>query len=137
MSVEIRYMTEGDCRCPGPYGPDEEPTCRHWWECDYGPVSRFDIRNPAPLIITGRDWVHDVFKQGGQRRSHGRVHTISVVPYPNDQGDIDENSPIRMFHRIDFRGRSWTWELEPAHWAEKPGRDNNAHLPIYLGRWPD
>lgn len=138
MSIEVRRAIIGDCDCGVP--KDSWEQCNdhdHYWECDRGRIPSFDINNPAPLIITGVDWVHRVFKAGGQRRIGEKVHTITVVPVPDETGEVTEDSALRMFHRIDYRGRSWTWELEPAHWAEPPTRNNNAHLPIYLGRWPD
>ena len=137
MSVEVRYVTKGECTCGVPYGPGERPsTCEHFWECDYGRIPSFDIENPAPLTITGRDFAHWVFKTGPRRISRGSVHTVTVTPIPDAHGEVTATSEIRMFHHIEYRGRNWTWELLPAHWVN-PDEIRTCIDPIYLGRWPD
>ncbi|KWX66817.1 hypothetical protein [Mycobacterium sp. NAZ190054] len=136
MSVEIRHVVVGDCDCGVPkYSWEPHNGHEHYWECAYGRIPSFDVDNPAPLILAGRDWVHDVLKEGGKRTIGDRFYTITAVPAPDEHGDITETAHLRMFQRLDYRGRSWTWELEAAHWADPPTRHNNA--PIYLGRWPD
>ena len=138
MSIEVRHVIVGDCDCGTPkYSWEHDDDHGHYWECDYGRIPSFDIDNPAPLIIIGRRWVHDVFKEGGQRRLGDRLYTVTAVPIPDENGEVTETSPIRIFQRIDYHGQSWTWELEPAHWNEPPTRYNCARDTIYLGRWPD
>lgn len=138
MSVEVRHVVEGDCDCGVPkYSWEHHDEHNHYWECDYGRIPSFDINQPAPLIITACDWAHQVIKDGGHRRIGEKLHSITPVPIPDETGDITEQSEVRLFHRVDYRGQSWTWELEPAHWADPPTRNNNAHARIYLGRWPD
>ena len=138
MSIEIRHVIEGDCDCGTPkYSWEHSNDHGHYWECELGRIPSFDINNPAPLTIDARDWVHQVYANGGTRQIGEKLHTITVVPVADEHGDVTENSEIRMFHRIEYRGRSWTWELIPAHWADPPTRNNNAHTPIYIGKWPD
>jgi len=137
MSIEIRHVIVGECDCGVPKYSWEHTNHDHYWECDYGIIPSFDIRNPAPLTITSRDFAHWVFEEGPQRISRGSVHTVTVTPMPDTNGDITATSEIRMFYHIEYLGRRWTWELLPAHWGEPPSRYNNARIPIYLGRWPD
>lgn len=144
MSVEVRRVVIGECDCGTPRFSWEHGTDhRHYWECDYGEIPSFDMENPAPLIIVRRDWVHDVLAkggrvaQGGQRRIGEKLFTVTVDAIPDETGEITENSGVRIFHRLDCRGRSWIWELEPAHWADPATRYNNARMAIYLGRWRD
>ena len=128
MSIEIRHVVTGNCDCGTPrYSWEHTTDHDHHWECDYGRIPSFDANNPAPLIITGRDFVRDVYVNGGKRRIGEVLYAITFVEEP----------ALRLFQRIEHNGRSWTWELEPAHWADPPTRHNNARLPIYLGRWPD
>lgn len=137
MSIEIRHVITGDCDCGTPkFSWEHSEDHEHYWECDYGRIPSFDIKNPAPLIISSRDWVHRVFAMG-ECRIGDRLDVITVVPVPDERGEINENSGVRMFQRTDYGGRSWTWELEPAHWADPATRHNSAHMSIYLGRWPD
>lgn len=137
VSVEIRRVTVGECDCGIPkYSWQRCDSHEHYWECDYGRVPSFDINNPAPLVIVGRDFAHRLIATGPEL--HRLVHhAIDVVPATEPDGEVTENSVIRMFYRIEYHGRSWTWELKPAYWADRPTRFNNAHTPIYLGRWPD
>ena len=37
----------------------------------------------------------------------------------------------RMFARLDYYGKHWTWELFPAYFADNQGP------PIIVGMWPD
>lgn len=134
VSIEIRHVIVGDCDCGIPCYSWEEGNCHeHYWECDYGRIPSFDLKNPAPLIISSCDWVRRVFAMG-ECRIGDRLDAISLVPPPDERG---EDSEVRMFQRTVYGDRSWTWELEPAHWADPPTRHNNARIPIYLGRWPD
>ena len=138
MSIEIRHVVIGECDCGVPkYSWERCGKHDHYWECDYGRIPSFDIDNPAPLIIVGRDWAHSVFAEGGQRELGKKLYAITAVPVPDENGEVTEDSGIRLFQRLEYRGRDWTWELEPAHWADPPTRNNNARVPIYLGRWPD
>lgn len=137
MSIEVRYKVDGECNCRGPYGPGERParSCEHYWECDYGRIPSFDINNLAPLVITGRDFANWLFKEG-PREIRGGLYSLTVVPIPEPDGEITGNSEVRMFQHIDYEGRRWTWEFEPAHWAN-PAEIRTCIDPIYLGRWPD
>lgn len=138
MSVEVRHVIVGDCDCGTPKYSWEDRECHeHYWECDYGRIPSFDRENPAPLVVVARDWALSVFKAGGERTIGDCHYTIRFVPVPDESGEVTETSEVRLFHSLSYKGRSWTWELEPAHWADPPTRFNNAHSPIYLGRWPD
>lgn len=137
MSVEVRYVTKGECHCGVPYVTGERPdTCEHWWECDYGRIPSWEIDNPAPLVIVGCDFAHLEFKEGPRRLAHGAMYSVTMVPIMEPDGDITEESGIRMFQHIEHAGRRWTWELEPAHWADS-AEIRTCINPIYLGRWPD
>lgn len=138
MSVEVRHVVIGGCDCGIPkFSWDHSNEHDHYWECEYGRVPSFDINDPAPLAVVDRQWAHAVYAQGGERRVGEKLHTITVVPVLEAGAALTENTSLRMFHRIDYRGQSWTWELEPAHFSDPPTRYNNAHRAIYLGRWPD
>ena len=129
VSVEIRHVIVGECDCGVPKYSWEHTNHDHYWECDYGIIPSFDIENPAPLIITSRSWVHCIlYGSGGGSMSANSKDRHDVVTVLDDG---------RLLLRIDYDGRSWTWVLEPAHWDEPPSRYNDAHIPIYLGRWPD
>lgn len=129
MSVEIRHVVTGDCDCGTPrFSWEQSKDHGHHWECDYGVIPSFNLDDPASLAIADQEWVHRALAlANGQLHIGEALHTIRIV----------EDSEMRLFHRIEHRGRSWIWELEPAHWADPPTRHNNAHRAIYLGRWPD
>lgn len=130
VSIEVRHVVDGDCDCGAPkYSWEHRNRHDHHWECDWGRIPSFDVESPAPLIITSRDFAH-------RCASHGRVDRIGAL-HTVEVAQVTEGTDARMFQRIDYQGRSWTWELHPAHWADPPTRYNNAHIPIYLGRWPD
>ena len=138
MSVEVRYIVDGDCDCGTPkYSWEHENGLDHYWECDYGRIPGFNIHDPAPLAVVARDWAHSVYKGGGERRIGEKLHTVTIVPVLDGSGEVTEDTYLRLFHRIDYHGLSWTWDLLPAHFADPPSKHNNAHRAIYLGRWPD
>jgi hypothetical protein len=124
MITFIRRAIEGDCRCPGPFSPEDPPTCHHWWECEWG---RIDYGDPRPdrgqighLMLTVDTYVDHLL--------------IKPVTWPHKGGRTDSASRDgdRMFVHSEWNGHSWTWELFPAKFAD--GRDFDGLL---IGRWPD
>lgn len=129
MSIEIRHVIEGDCDCGTPkFSWEHSDEHGHYWECEYGRIPSFDINNPAPLVISARDWTHRLLATCAPVRVGSAFYEVT---------SLETADGIRLFQRLEHHRGSWTWELLPAHWADPPTRHNVASAPIYLGRWPD
>jgi len=134
MSVELRITVEGECTCGTPYAPGEEPP-PHWHhlECDWGridhPMPRPDRGEIGHLMLITRSYFGELFKHGPRLRQ-GRIESVDAVPDAPD-GEITDDTPLRLYAYIDTPEGRWTWELFDAHWANGKGPD------VYIGRWPD
>jgi hypothetical protein len=88
--------------------------------CDWG---NFPHSNPRPdrrevgeLMIATREYVEQL--KAGSLMYHGAVHSVK-----------EKNG--RMFARIDWYRKHWTWELHEARWWDGAGPE------VLVGRWPD
>ncbi|AFQ97469.1 hypothetical protein DOROTHY_79 [Mycobacterium phage Dorothy] len=126
MSLEIRRGTHGPCKCPGPYGPDEEIQCSHWWECDWGVIEHSDPRpdrgEVGHLMLATTGYVDLLLNNG-------------PIPFLMKGGRVDSASVDgdRLFVHIEWGGKRWTWELFEAHICVGKGWPHN----LLIGRWPD
>lgn len=127
MSVELRWVVEGECNCSVPRLSTEPATCRHHVECDWGRFTNADLSPHPPihyLMIAHTSWVSYVKKNGP---------TIAPRYVDESEGGIvsvtSEND--RTFFHLDHNGQRWTWELFPAHFADRYPSG------LLVGRWPD
>lgn len=125
MSVELRFVIEGECD-HGPKSIDEpRAECAHHLECCWGrvehPDPRPDRNEVGHLMLVGTDYVQELLANGPllRQKRAGRVDSVT------SDGE-------RLFAHVDYYGKHWTWELFEAHFADGEGPDN-----MLLGRWPD
>lgn len=118
MSVELRIVDEGVV-------------------CDWGLIEHSDPRpergEVGPLMLTTMGYFKDLIEKGPLLRSGGALHSADI--HQADDGELDENTPVRMFAHIDYNGQHWAWELFLAHWWDGAGRVTTDR--ILVGRWPD
>jgi hypothetical protein len=89
-------------------------------ECDFGLFenSAADPRYPLrPLMLITRD-------QAAERLRDGPKHWRGGITSVTEQDG-------HMFAHVDYKGRTWTWELYEASWWDGKGLD------VLVGRWPD
>jgi|688.fasta_scaffold1410310_1 hypothetical protein len=70
------------------------------------------------LMLTTPNYVRDLISNGPSKFHNNAVHSIRI-------------DGRRMYARIDYYGKHWTWELFPAYFADNQGP------PIIVGMWPD
>lgn len=122
MSIELRWVIDGECVCGLVREADAPATCTHRLVTDWGEVVH---GNPQPsrgevgyLILTQAKWFHDLYHWGPTMHTDGRIYRATVT-----------NG--RRFVHLAYQGQRWTWEMFDAHWAD------GCTIPTLLGRWPD
>lgn len=129
-SFEIWRIIEGDdCLCGVPQPAGYEPTCKHFWVCDFGVLNNpeCDLRRPVEhLIVTVEECFERlIVKPGCSER---------LLPVRRGAGTVSVSmrDGRRFLHLHADDGRSWTWELFDAHIRGRTGRRR-----YLLGVWPD
>lgn len=126
MSIEVRWVIEGECRC-GTVQPIGAPiTCTHRLVTEWGEIAHYDPRpdrgEVGHLILTMPSWFSEVHRSGPALFRDGRAYTATV------DGD-------RRFLHLAFGRVRWTWEMFDACIAA-PLVGGRA-VSVLLGRWPD
>lgn len=126
--IKIWRTTEGDCRCPGPYNPGEEPTCRHQWQCQWGMLNnteadpRYGLQHL--MLITAE--------------TVGRLLTCGPEPSTRGTGTVSATRDgERLFVHYDIDGNRTTWELFDAAIIDRGGGTVVKSPNLMIGKWPD
>jgi len=150
MSMELRFVIEGECDHGPKYDWEPRSECQHHIECNWG---RIDYADPRPdrnevghlILITPEMVEKDLIAPQYQSRSIDPDGRVCWQEYSATQNG--DRLFVRTAYPIYSHGegirtedggevaptpaRSWTWELFEAHWEDGSGPE------IYVGRWPD
>lgn len=126
MSIEIRWVVEGECHC-GTVRPIGAPiTCTHrlvteWGEIEYT-EPRPDRGQVGHQLLAMPAWFTELQHGGPALVRHGRRYSAT----------LDGN---RRFLHLGYGHQRWTWEMFDARIAARLA-DGRA-MSVLLGRWPD
>jgi hypothetical protein len=122
MSVELRFVVEGECECGTPKPIGFKYKCSHHLVCVWGRFGNGEADPRWPLehlMLIAGDYVTRMLQFGAEPGTRGGTVSCS--------SDAD-----RLFCHLDYEGKRTTWELFEAHFADGGGPHD-----LFVGVWPD